>query len=96
MAEYTVFKEGMVFPLPDDLPLEYGALLEPLAIAVHTIDIAKVKIGDSVIITGGGSIGLLALQLAVRSERPKSWSPSRLPKNEKSLNCSVPMSSSTR
>jgi len=41
----TVFKEGMVFPLPDDLPLEYGALLEPLAIAVHTIDIAKVKIG---------------------------------------------------
>jgi (R,R)-butanediol dehydrogenase/meso-butanediol dehydrogenase/diacetyl reductase/L-iditol 2-dehydrogenase len=71
MAEYTVFKEGMVFPLPDDLPLEYGALLEPLAIAVHTIDIAKVKIGDSVIITGGGSIGLLALQLAVRSGAAK-------------------------
>ena len=71
MAEYTVFKEGMVFPLPDDLPLEFGALLEPLAIALHTIEIAKVKIGDAVIITGGGSIGLLALQLAIRSGAAK-------------------------
>ena len=71
MAEYAVFKEGMVFPLPDDLPLEFGAFLEPLGIAVHTIDIAKVKIGDSVIITGGGSIGLLALQLAIRSGAAK-------------------------
>jgi 2-desacetyl-2-hydroxyethyl bacteriochlorophyllide A dehydrogenase len=67
MAEYAVFNENVVFPLPDDLPLDIGAFLEPVSIAVHALDIAKVKVGDSVIITGGGTIGLLAMQLAIKS-----------------------------
>jgi 2-desacetyl-2-hydroxyethyl bacteriochlorophyllide A dehydrogenase len=71
MAEYAISKESIVFPLPDDLPLDVGAFLEPLAVAVHTFDVAHVKTGDSVIITGGGSIGLLALQLAIRSGAAK-------------------------
>jgi len=40
-------------------------------VAVHTLDIAHMKIGDSVIITGGGTIGLLALQLAIKSGASK-------------------------
>jgi 2-desacetyl-2-hydroxyethyl bacteriochlorophyllide A dehydrogenase len=71
MAEYAVFKEGLVYPLPESVPLEVGAFLEPVSVAVHTIDIAKVKLGDSVIITGGGAIGLLALQLAIKSGAAK-------------------------
>ena len=71
MAEYAVFKESLVFPLPDDMPLEVGAFLEPVSVAVHTIDIARIKVGDSVIITGGGTIGLLALQLAIKSGASK-------------------------
>ena len=71
MAEYGCFKESLVYPLPDDLPLDVGAFLEPLSIAVHAIDIAKVKVGDSVIITGGGPIGLLTLQLAVKAGAAK-------------------------
>jgi 2-desacetyl-2-hydroxyethyl bacteriochlorophyllide A dehydrogenase len=71
MAEYGSFKESLVFALPDDLPLDVGAFLEPLSIAVHTLDIANVKVGDSVIVTGGGPIGLLALQLAVRAGASK-------------------------
>ena len=72
MAEYAVFNENLVFPLPDDLPLdEVGAFLEPVSIAVHTLDIAQVKVGDSVIITGGGPIGLLILQLAIKSGASK-------------------------
>ena len=71
MAEYAVFKEGLVFPLPDDLPLDVGAFLEPVSVAVHTLDIAHMKIGDTVIITGGGTIGLLALQLAIKSGASK-------------------------
>ena len=71
MAEYAVFNESIVFPLPDDLPLDVGAFLEPVSIAVHTLDIAKVKVGDSVIITGGGTIGILALQLAIKSGAAK-------------------------
>jgi len=63
MAEYAVYKENTVFPLPESLPLDVGALLEPLTIAVHSVDLAQMKIGDSVIITGGGPIGLLILQV---------------------------------
>ena len=72
MAEYNVFKEGIVFPLPDDLPLDVGAFLEPVAVAVHAVDNAHIKVGDSVIVTGGGPIGLLVLQLAIRSGASKT------------------------
>ena len=71
MAEYAVFKENIVFPLPHDLPLDIGAFLEPVSIAVHTLDIAHLKIGDSVIITGAGPIGLLIMQLAIKSGASK-------------------------
>ena len=71
MAEYAVYKENSVFPLPEDTPLEIGALVEPISVAVHTLDIARMKVGDSVIITGAGAIGLLILQLAIRSGASK-------------------------
>jgi 2-desacetyl-2-hydroxyethyl bacteriochlorophyllide A dehydrogenase len=71
MAEYAIYKESTVFPLPDDVPLDVGAFLEPLAVAVHIMDIADMKVGDSVIITGAGAIGLLLLQLVIRSGASK-------------------------
>lgn len=71
MAEYAVYNESAVFPLPDGLALDIGALLEPVSVAVHTMDIAQVKVGDAVIITGAGTIGLLLLQLAIRSGASK-------------------------
>jgi len=71
MAEYAVYKENTVFPLPDDTPLEIGALVEPLSVAVHTLDIARMKVGDTVIISGAGTIGLLILQLAIKSGASK-------------------------
>ena len=71
MAEYAAFNEGLVFPLPDDLPLDVGAFLEPVSVAIHTLDLAHMKTGDSVIITGGGAIGLIALQLAIKSGAAK-------------------------
>lgn len=71
MAEYAVYKENTVFPLPDDTLLDVGAFVEPVAVAVHMMDIANMKIGDSVIITGGGAIGQLLLQMAIRSGASK-------------------------
>lgn len=71
MAEYAISKENLIFPLPDNLPLDVGAFLEPVSVAVHTLDIAHVKTGDSIIITGGGTMGLLVLQLAIKSGAAK-------------------------
>ena len=66
MAEYAVYKENTVFPLPDDTPLDVAAFVEPVAVAVHMMDIAGMKIGDTVLITGGGTIGQLLLQFALK------------------------------
>lgn len=66
-AEYGTFPEGACYPIPDDMTWEQAALIEPLSIAVHTIDRAGFKSGESLLISGGGTIGLLALMVASKS-----------------------------
>ncbi len=66
-AEYAVYPESAIYSLPDDLSFEYGALLEPVSVAVHAIDQAGVRTGSTVAIAGGGPIGLLCLQMALKA-----------------------------
>ena len=70
-AEYATYKEDAIYPLPDDVTLERGALLEPTAVAVHTIDIAGLKPGGTLAILGGGPIGMLILEVARRAGASK-------------------------
>ncbi|MBO0789903.1 MAG: alcohol dehydrogenase catalytic domain-containing protein, partial [Ktedonobacteraceae bacterium] len=53
-----------VLPLPDELSFEHGTLIEPLACCIRGIDRAAVQPGDSVLILGAGSNGLMLGQLA--------------------------------
>ncbi len=50
--------------IPPHLPYPEAAVTEPLACALHGIEKANLKLGDSVAIIGAGPIGLLHLQLA--------------------------------
>jgi L-iditol 2-dehydrogenase len=43
---------------------EVSAFIEPVSCAVHGIDLAEIKVGDTVIIIGGGTVGLIMIQLA--------------------------------
>jgi len=52
------------YEVPDQVPLEEAALLEPLACAVNGNDVADIKIGDAVVVIGAGPIGLMHIQLA--------------------------------
>ena len=52
------------FPIPDSVDDACAALLEPLGIAIHAVDLAKIKVANSVVILGAGCIGLSILQLA--------------------------------
>ena len=63
-AQYVNAPTYMCFKLPSNVPSEQGALAEPAAVAVRTIRIGGVQPGDSVAIVGGGTIGLLCLQVA--------------------------------
>jgi (R,R)-butanediol dehydrogenase/meso-butanediol dehydrogenase/diacetyl reductase/L-iditol 2-dehydrogenase len=66
-SEYAVFDRQQVFCLPDGVTADQGAFVEPLAVCIHCINMADIRPGMSVAVTGGGSIGLLLLQLAIRS-----------------------------
>lgn len=55
--------ERLVEPVPDWLPDSDVALLEPLGVALHALDLGKVKPGSSACVVGCGPIGLLLVQL---------------------------------
>jgi L-iditol 2-dehydrogenase len=61
----VVLPAAMLLRLPDTLPFEDAALIEPLAVAMHAVDITPRSLMDRVVIVGAGTIGLLTL-LAVR------------------------------
>ncbi len=63
-AEYCTVLEKQVFVLPEEMPFAVGAMCEPLSCCLHGMDLAEVKTGDAVVIIGGGTIGLIMVQLA--------------------------------
>jgi L-iditol 2-dehydrogenase len=64
-AEYVVWPEDSLPELPEGVSYEAGALAEPLAVALHAVNLAAIKPGDAVFIAGGGTIGVL-VHLLVR------------------------------
>lgn len=66
MAEYAVVNDYNAIRLPDDVTDEQGALIEPAAVAVQAVDLGGVRTGDTVLVTGGGPIGVL-VALAARA-----------------------------
>nr|VWO99721.1 F-box and WD domain protein [Ganoderma boninense] len=60
LAEYISVDEDLVHALPDGVPLEVGALMEPLAVVWHAVKQSNIKAGDKVLVLGAGPIGLLA------------------------------------
>ena len=54
-AERVVVPEAMLVPLPDTLSYEDGALVEPLAVAMHAVAHHSVRAMDIVVIVGAGA-----------------------------------------
>jgi L-iditol 2-dehydrogenase len=66
-AEYLRVPEQTVYPLPAGIPVEYGAIAEPLSCCLRATERAGLRAGGTVAIVGAGTIGLLIVQLAKRS-----------------------------
>ena len=62
LCEWMHMPARNCFPLPDGVDDVEGALLEPLGVALHAVDLARVRVSDSVAVLGAGPIGLLVLQ----------------------------------
>ena len=63
-SEYAVMPAKNCFPLPQEFTAEQGALLEPLGIALHSVDLAQLKPGQTIAVLGAGPIGLLIAAVA--------------------------------
>jgi len=57
-AEYAVTRPNQCVKLPSDLSLADGAIVEPLAVALHGVNLSGMKTGDRVLVLGAGPIGL--------------------------------------
>ena len=64
MAEYAKIMAKGLHRLPDNVTLRRGALVEPLAVALHGVRRSRLKAGDHAVVMGAGPIGLLTLQCA--------------------------------
>nr|WP_292041491.1 MULTISPECIES: L-threonine 3-dehydrogenase [unclassified Brevundimonas] len=62
-AEYVVAPAFNVIELPDDVPYEIGAILDPFGNAVHTAQQFDL-LGEDVLVTGAGPIGVMAAAVA--------------------------------
>ena len=67
------------FPVPEDIDDESAALLEPLGVAIHAVDLAKLRVGSSAAVLGAGPIGLLILQVARLAGADPVYVTDRLP-----------------
>ncbi len=61
-AEYAVVPEHIIYPMPDNLPFEHAAMIEPVSVAVHAVKRTQISKGDTAAVIGAGMIGLLVVQ----------------------------------
>ncbi len=67
LREFLAWPTALLHPLPDALSNADGALLEPLGVALHALDLGHLRLGDSAAVIGCGPIGLMLIQLLLAS-----------------------------
>jgi threonine dehydrogenase-like Zn-dependent dehydrogenase len=63
MSKKIVAPASHFYPLPENISLEAAALIEPLAVAWHAVNLSPFKFGDNVLVIGGGPIGIGVVQV---------------------------------
>lgn len=70
-AEYVVVPEHILYRLPDSVTFEQAAMVEPVAVATHAIDLTPISMRDTVVVVGSGMIGLFLIQVLKLSNAGK-------------------------
>ncbi|MGI9658556.1 MAG: 2,3-butanediol dehydrogenase [Gaiellaceae bacterium] len=63
-ARFTIARQDQLVVLPEGIPDEFGALVEPLAVTLHGMSQPGVEVGTDIAIVGAGPIGLSAVATA--------------------------------
>ncbi len=64
MADFVKVPASHLYSLPDSLSFDEGAMVEPVANAIHVVNRAGVSLGDNVAVMGAGTIGLCMVKMA--------------------------------
>ncbi|MDA1313520.1 MAG: galactitol-1-phosphate 5-dehydrogenase [Acidobacteria bacterium] len=61
-AEYVNVPAHIVYRIPDALSFNEAAMVEPVSVAVHAVNLTPITLGDTALVVGAGMIGLLTVQ----------------------------------
>jgi L-iditol 2-dehydrogenase len=62
LAEYVAVPQHILYRLPEGMTYVQATMVEPVSIAVHAVGRTPVKLNDTALVVGAGTIGLLAIQ----------------------------------
>ncbi len=62
--EYHLYAPEQCVPIPDSVSFEAAATLEPMAVGIHAVNMAPLKMGDRIAIMGCGPIGIVTMMAA--------------------------------
>lgn len=63
-AEYVILREKQIYKFSEDLSFIEAAMAEPISCCLNGIDLCNIKMGSTVLVMGGGPIGMIMMQLA--------------------------------
>ncbi|MBW1696155.1 MAG: galactitol-1-phosphate 5-dehydrogenase [Deltaproteobacteria bacterium] len=61
-AEYVVVPEHILYRIPENVSFEQAAMVEPVAVALHAINLTPISLNDSAVVVGAGMIGTFIIQ----------------------------------
>ena len=61
-SEYTTFPARFVHKIPDSLSYEKAALVEPMSVGYHSLEVGRFKRGQTAVVFGAGPIGLATIE----------------------------------
>ncbi len=62
-AEYVAVPQHILYKLPDNVSFEYAAMVEPVAVALHAVNLTDISVNDTALVGGTGMIALFVIQL---------------------------------
>ncbi len=62
-AEYVAIPAHILYKIPDGVTFEQAAMVEPVAVAMHAVNLAMPSLGETAVVVGVGMIGLFVVQM---------------------------------
>lgn len=62
-AEYVAIPKHILYKIPDNVTFEQAAMVEAVAVALHSINLSGIKTGESCVVVGAGTIGIFLIKL---------------------------------